>query len=160
MIFHGRDLTSDGERVDCIGHMILEFKSRDNNISWEISLKLENLLNNHIWCSVQILQKSSWWSYRYFDTFIRRAMMELKTRYEARIACCRIWNGYMKFITGEDLESRSWQQRNGTTREIKFWDEAFIKNTFLQSSVQGEIWWVRSRKDLYEKDLEMQSWQN
>ncbi len=63
-------------------------------------------------------------------------MMERKTRYEVRIACCRIWraDGSMEIYYYEDLELWYRDKIKGTVRpEVEF-DEALQEAFYKRSS--------------------------
>lgn len=144
LIFHDRDLTSDGERKGLHCHMILEFRNPVTITSLEkFKFEAGKSLNNQdlMFQSRNVeASKSSSGSYRYLTHTTDKAMMERKTRYEVQELLVAEYetDGSMKFITGEDLELWYRDKIKGTIRPEKLEFDEALQEAFFKVRT-GEI---------------------
>lgn len=163
LIFHDRDLTSDGERKGLHCHMILEFRNPVTITSLEkFKFEAGKSLNNQdlMFQSRNVeASKSSSGSYRYLTHTTDKAMMERKTRYEVQelIVAEYETDGSMKFITGEELELWYRDKIKGTVRPEKLEFDEALQETFYKVR-QGELFGeLEVEEFLRERFTEMQA---
>ena len=163
LIFHDRDLTSDGERKGLHCHMVLEFRNPVTITSLEkFKFEAGKSLNNQdlMFQSRNVeASKSSSGSYRYLTHTTDKAMMERKTRYEVQelIVAEYETDGSMKFITGEDLELWYRDKIKGTVRPEKLEFDEALQETFYNVR-QGELFGeLEVEEFLRERFTEMQA---
>jgi adenylate kinase family enzyme len=163
LIFHDRDLTSDGERKGLHCHMILEFRNPVTITSLEkFKFEAGKSLNNQdlMFQSRNVeASKSSSGSYRYLTHTTDKAMMERKTRYEVQelIVAEYETDGSMKWITGEELELWYRDKIKGTVRPEKLEFDEALQETFYKVR-QGELFGeLEVEEFLRERFTEMQA---
>ncbi len=147
LIFHDRDLTSDGEKRFIVTRFCKLGKSRDNHISWEnSSLKLENLLKNNQDLMFQSrnaeASKSSSGSWPLFDTYDRQVQW-WKERQDTKYKNCLLQNmktdGSMKFYYWRRFRTSWYRDKiKGTVRPEKLNLMKRYKQ-HLQSSYRGDF---------------------
>ena len=144
LIFHDRDVTSDGALKGLHCHMILEFRNPVTITSLEkFKFEAGKSLNNQdlMFQSRNVeASKSSSGSYRYLTHTTDKAMIERKTRYEVQelIVAEYETDGSMKFITGEDLELWYRDKIKGTIRPEKLEFDEALQEAFFKVRT-GEI---------------------
>lgn len=131
LIFHDRDLTSDGEQKGLHCHMVIEFRNPVTITSLEkFKFPVGKSLNNQelMFQSRNVeASKSASGSYRYLTHTTDKAMMERKTRYEVQELLVAEYgtDGSIEFLNGEQLEIWYRDKIKGTVRPEKLeFDEA------------------------------------
>lgn len=144
LIFHDRDLTSDGEQKGLHCHMILEFRNPVTITSLEkFKFPVGKSLNNQdlMFQSRNVeASKSASGSYRYLTHTTDKAMMERKTRYEVQELLVAEYgtDGSIEFLNGEQLEIWYRDKIKGTIRPEKLEFDEALQEAFFKVRT-GEI---------------------
>lgn len=144
LIFHDRDVTSDGEQKGLHCHMVLEFRNPLSIRSLEkFKFPVGKSLNNQdlMFQSRNVeVSKSSSGSYRYLTHTTDKAMMERKTRYEVQELFVVEYDtdGSIEFITGEQLEIWYRDKIKGTVKPEKLEFNEAVQEAIYKVR-QGEI---------------------
>jgi hypothetical protein len=125
LIFHDRDVTSDGALKGLHCHMILEFRNPVMITALEkLKFPVGKSLNNQemMFQSRNVeISKSESGSYRYLTHTTDKAMMERKTRYEVQELLVAEYgtDGSIEWKTGEELELWYRNKIKGTVKPEK-----------------------------------------
>lgn len=150
MIFHDRDITSDGAVKGLHCHMVIEFRNPVTVATLE-KFKLpvgESLNGQELMFQSRNVEasRSISGSYRYLTHTTDKAMMERKTRYEVKELIVAEYgtDGKIEWITGEQLELWYRDKIKGTVKpeKIKFDEalqEAFYKIRTGEYSDEMEV---------------------
>lgn len=144
LIFHDRDLTSDGEQKGLHCHMVIEFRNPVTITSLEkFKFPVGKSLNNQelMFQSRNVeASKSASGSYRYLTHTTDKAMMERKTRYEVQELLVAEYgtDGSIEFLNGEQLEIWYRDKIKGTVRPEKLEFDEALQEAFYKVRT-GEI---------------------
>lgn len=144
LIFHDRDLTSDGEQKGLHCHMVIEFRNPVTITSLEkFKFPVGKSLNNQdlMFQSRNVeASKSASGSYRYLTHTTDKAMMERKTRYEVQELLVAEYgtDGSIEFLNGEQLEIWYRDKIKGTIRPEKLEFDEALQEAFFKVRT-GEI---------------------
>lgn len=163
LIFHDRDVTSDGALKGLHCHMILEFRNPVTITALEkLKFPVGQSLNNQEMMfqsrNVEVSRSESG-SYRYLTHTTDKAMMERKTRYEVQELLVAEYgtDGSIEWKTGEDLEIWYRNKIKGTVKPEKLEFNEALQEAYFKIR-HGELFdELEVEEFLQERFTEMQA---
>lgn len=163
LIFHDRDVTSDGALKVLHCHMILEFRNPVTITALEkLKFPVGQSLNNQEMMfqsrNVEVSRSESG-SYRYLTHTTDKAMMERKTRYEVQELLVAEYgtDGSIEWKTGEDLEIWYRNKIKGTVKPEKLEFNEALQEAYFKIR-HGELFdELEVEEFLQERFTEMQA---